>query len=277
MKKSVFPLCAGCLMIFDAAAEEAFFDDLLVSKEMQQEMETDQERESGQLKAGELLDTRPVLLKIDPIKKSVKEETVTAEPAPVILEPAPFGLKWLASIAQTREQDVLLSAVETKDSPQTYQATHLPKPVSAFQEVLVSFGENDALWRIAAYGRRITDDSKASKGVAQYRKYYEMLAKKYGNAQEFYEPVVVNVEEKVDSGDGTSSIKVRQEKMEIGADGFLEKLVSGEAVLYATFENGKVGVTLALLADGKQQTYLAIDYQNLTASKIENDEIYDAL
>lgn len=272
MKKSVLGLLMAGMIVSPAYCEEDFFGDLMVSDEMKQE----EKREQGQMSAGKILDRRPTKFKIDVNKGRVKEAP-KEEAETIIRDPAPFGLKWLATINEIRYLHVYLKPVEVKDVPQTYSATNLPKPLSAFREVLISFGENDALWRIAAYGKFIKDDSKASQGVEEYRKYYQMLAKKYGNAQQFYTPAVVNVEEKVDSGDGTSSIAVRQEKMEIGAEGFLQKLVSGESVLYATFENGKIGVTLALLADGQGQTYIVVDYKNLTATKQENEEIYDAL
>lgn len=264
-------ILAAMIVVFSARAEEDFFGDLMISDELKQS----ESLQEGQSQATRLLEKRPTLLKLDKTKGRVKE---TAEKeTPILRDPAPFGLKWLATIKEIRALNVQLTPFEVKDVPETYAATHLPKPVSAFRQVLISFGENDALWRIAAYGKLIQDDSKASKGVEEYRKYYAMLAEKYGNAQEFYTPVVVNIEEKVDSGDGTSSINVRQEEMSIGAEGFLAKLMSGEAVLYATFENSKVGVTLALFADGNGQTYVVMDYKNLEARKIEHDEVYDAL
>ena len=77
--------------------------------------------------------------------------------------------------------------------------------------------------------------------------------------------------------DGTTSTAIRQVKMEIGDEGFLEKLASGEAVLYSTFNNEMVGVTLALFANEDNQTFIVIDYKNLISQKKTNDDIYDAL
>lgn len=272
MKKSILGLLLAGMFVSPAFCEEDFFGDLMVSEEMKQA----EKREEGQMSAGQILDRRPTKFKLDVNKGRVKEAP-KEESEVIVRDPAPFGLKWLATVNEIRYLHVYLKPVEVKDVPQTYSATNLPKPVAAFREVLISFGENDALWRIAAYGKLMKDDTKASLGVEEYRKYYEMLARKYGNPQQFYTPAVVNVEEKIDSGDGTSSIAVRQEKMEIGAEGFLQKLISGESVLYATFENSKIGVTLALLADGEGQTYIVVDYKNLIATKQESEDIYDAL
>ena len=104
--------------------------------------------------------------------------------------------------------------------------------------------------------------------------YYE---KKYGNAEDFYTPAVFNVEEPVPNDDGTTSMAIRQDEMEIGDDGFLEKLASGESVLYSTFHNEKIAVTLALMADGNKQSFIVIDYKNLMLQKKADEEIYDAL
>lgn len=260
------------IFVVAAVNAEDFFSDLMVSDEMVQEKKLKESQDT----ARKMLEKPIKVLKLDTQKARI-ERIEKKEASPVVWNPAPFGLMWLAPIKEIRYLRVSLSPIEVKDMPQTYLAGNLPKPLSAFREVLISFGENDALWRIAAYGKFMQDDSRASKGVAQYQKYYDMLAKKYGNAQQFYQPVVINVEEKIDNGDGTSSIAVRQESMEIGAEGFLDKLMSGEAVLYATFNNSKTGVTLALLADGRGQTYIVVDYKDLSATKLENEEIYDAL
>lgn len=276
MKKLFFYVFLAVLFAgFEVSADD-FFGDIIVSEELKEDARTEKSLQEGQITAGKILDSKPIVLKIDKVKGRIKETTKEII-EPIVRESAPFGLKWLATIDEIRYLNVRLQPKEIKDMPNTFTASNLPKPVSVFREVLVSFGENDSLWRISAYGKRVKDDSRASKGVAEYNKYYEMLSKKYGNAQEFYTPAVVNVEEKISSDDGTSSIAVRQQKMSIGADGFLQKLMSGEAVLYATFETSRLGITLALLADGQGQTYIVVDYKNLVKTQIENEELFDAL
>ena len=273
MKKILgFIMAANLAFLSRAQAAEDFFGDLIVSDEMKQE----QVGESGQFEAGKILDSNPKALRVE--RKKLRVERVeTEKAAPVIREPAPLGLKWLATVDEIEYLHVRLEPVERKDMPNSYIATNLPNPVSAFREVLVSFGEDDALWRIEAYGKFIDDDSTAAKGLKEYRKYYQLLEKKYGNAHEFYTPAVVNVDETVTNADGTQSVVSTQQEMPKGADGFLQKLITGEATLYATFENGSVGVTLALLANGDDQTYIVVDYKNLSAGRKEMEELYDAL
>ena len=156
-------------------------------------------------------------------------------------------------------------------------ATNLPKPIKAMREVLISFGDENALWRISGYGKFLDDDDKATKGLEEYHKFYDMLEEKYGNAEEFYTPYVKNVEETTTNEDGSTSKVIKQYFMQIGDEGFKQRLMSGEATLYATFENDHIGVTLALLADGEGQTYIIIDYKNLKKNEIDLKEIYEAL
>lgn len=257
------------------SAQDDFFDDLIVSDEIKQTVETKEAVASGQMQAGQLLESKPITLKVKiPQTDTMKK---TPEKTAQIRQNAPFGLKWLATIDEIRQLNVTLKKIEVKDTPNTYTASDLPKPVRTFKEVAVSFGENDALWRIAAYGTPQKDNDEASKGLKLYRTYYEMLSKKYGKAEQFYTPAVVNIEENLPDPDGTSSKKIRQKKMEPGEKGFLQKLMNGESVLYATFEKNDIFVTLALLADGQGQTFIVVDYKHKEAQKIETDEIYDAL
>ena len=278
MKKIV--LC-GLVALFSGIhapkAEEDFFDNLIVDDEMKQEVKTNIEKENAQIKAGEILDQKPLQLKIDANNQFKVKKTTVEEIVPIERELAPFGLKWLATKDEILELQVKLEPYTVKDSPQSYMATNLPKPVKAMREVLISFGDENALWRISGYGKFLDDDDKATKGLEEYHKFYDMLEEKYGNAEEFYTPYVKNVEETTTNEDGSTSKVIKQYFMQIGDEGFKQRLMSGEATLYATFENDHIGVTLALLADGQGQTYIIIDYKNLKKNEIDLKEIYEAL
>ena len=276
MNKLFYALLAAAMSFsFNSFAKDDFFDDIMQTEEMKQGAKEEQTVEKGQMDAAKLLASKPKALKIE--KRKIKIEEKSDKFNPKVYEHAPMGLLWLAPVSEIEYIKVQLTPVELKDYPNTYKATNLPKPLPDMREVMISFGESNSLWRIVSYGNLIEDNSKASKGLAQYNKYYEMLEKKYGNAQEFYTPAMFNVEESVPNPDGTTSTAIRQAKMEIGDEGFLEKLASGEAVLYSTFNNEMVGVTLALFANEDNQTFIVIDYKNLISQKKTNDDIYDAL
>lgn len=279
MKKLFYSiLMSATALSFNVKANDDFFDDIMVTEEMKTEAKEDKTIEKGQMDAAKLLESKPKMLKIAKQKKKIRIEKETVDKAdPIVYEPAPMGLLWLAPISEIEYIKVNLAKVEVKDYPNTYKATNLPKPLPDFRETMISFGNKDSLWRIISYGNLIDDDTSASKGLAQYDKYYKLLEKKYGNAEEFYTPAVYNIEEPVPNEDGTTSTAIKQLEMQIGDEGFLEKLASGEAVLYSTFNNEKVAVTLAIFADGNNQSFIVIDYKNLTSEQKANEELYDAL
>jgi len=279
MKKLFYSiLMSATALSFNVKANDDFFDDIMVTEEMKTEAKEDKTIEKGQMDAAKLLESKPKMLKIAKQKKKIRIEKETVDKAdPIVYEPAPMGLLWLAPISEIEYIKVNLAKVEVKDYPNTYKATNLPKPLPDFRETMISFGNKDSLWRIISYGNLIDDDTSASKGLAQYDKYYKLLEKKYGNAKEFYTPAVYNIEEPVPNEDGTTSTAIKQLEMQIGDEGFLEKLASGEAVLYSTFNNEKVAVTLAIFADGNNQSFIVIDYKNLTSEQKANEELYDAL
>ena len=279
MKKLFYGMLLASITIATPSfSADDFFDDLMATDEMKQVENKKSTFEKGKADAYKLLSEKPKTLKIEKKqnKIKIKEETVKSA-IPVVYNPAPMGLLWLAPIAEIEYLRVHLTQIKVKDYPNTYKATNFPKPISDFRETLLSFGQKDSLWRILSYGNFIEDDSSASKGLTMYRKYYAMLDKKYGNAEDFYTPSTMNIEEPVPNDDGTTSMAIKQIEMEIGDDGFLEKLASGEAVLYSTFHNDEVSVTLALLADGNNQSFIVIEYKNLTLQKKADEEIFDAL
>lgn len=279
MKKFFISLCFLSLISTTTFAEDDFFADIISDKTLKEKTIEQNLKNEGQTTASEILDKKPIKIDIDPaLKPKTRTQTQTDEQVPVIArQAAPFGLKWLATKEEILYLNVQLTPKQIKDSPSSYIATNLPKPVALFKEVLLSFGDENALWRIAAYSNPVDDDSKASKGVAQYQKFYELLNEKYGNAQQFFTPAAVNIDEVITQEDGIKSKKIKQKFIQIGDDGFKQKLMSGESSLFATFYNQTVGVTLALLADGNGQTYIIINYQNLKADENKKDEMLDAL
>ena len=63
----------------------------------------------------------------------------------------------------------------------------------------------------------------------------------------------------------------------MGGPNFLDALQSGEAVLYATFENQEVGAALAVNVDGEKKSYIVIDYTNLRIFRKREETALDAL
>jgi len=266
-------MCFGCLWSAQVRAEDDFFDQLIISKEDQKQIQDKIQDKENRNKASDILDRKLIDIKFQQKhpQKTLKERRN------VFLDAAPFGLLWLATQQEIENHNVKLTPKAIKDSPNCFVATNLPKPVSAFDNVLACFGENNLLWRIIAYGTPISDDNNASKGLKEYQKFYEIFKTKYGHDEEFYTAAVVNIDKEVVLKDGSKSHVIKQRFVEKGDDDFKEKLMSGESVLYATFYNRLANVTLVLTADGEGQTFIVVDYQNLKMNQLEQQEMLDAL
>lgn len=183
---------------------------------------------------------------------------------------APFGLMWNADVAATRNQEVELTPVEMKDHPNSYEATHLPKGIDFFDRIYVSFGQEDELQRILAYSHAIDDDASASQTLQYYKTFSENLDKKYGNMQQFFTPAPIQ-EKKEGEKEG------QKEDNSIGNPRFLSQLAQGTAVLYSTYRNDNVAVTLSINVDGEQKSFIVIDYSNLQVIKKQEKNTFDAL
>lgn len=187
--------------------------------------------------------------------------------------PAPFGLLWNSSVSTTRNQGVQLDFVEIKDYPNSYQASRLPKMVDFFDRVYISFGNTDELYRILAYSQLIDDDASANKILSYYKTYSEYLDKKYGNMKQEFIPAKIRKVSKDKQGKEVTT----EENAPIGNPEFLSQLENGSAVLFSTYNNDKIEVTLSISVDGDKKSYIVIDYRNLQIIKKQENSTIDAL
>lgn len=257
-----------------------FYEDVLISDDIKMEESSN----SAMEKASELLKQKPKIIKIEGAPLEFRSSR--PKPAAVVSKPvettteygeAPFGLSWGATYNQTKALGVDLKKVERKDSVNDFIVTKLPKPLADFRQVIVSFGEDNSLWRLSAYGKLLDDNASASKALHLYRKYYGLLERKYGNAKEFFTPKIITVEKKVKDEYGRDKIEIEKISEPIGGPNFLAGLKSGEAVLYATFEDEDVGAALAVNVDGDGKSYIVVDYTNLRIFREREQKTLDAL
>lgn len=261
-----------------------FYEDILVSgavKESQQEDSLAAQRKAAAAEAARLLEQQPAKLVIPDLPRrtprtpnsqpvpptSVQTSAPKANPAQNA--DAPFGLVWGASILDIRNLGVTLLPIEEKDYVNSFSAEHLTKSAAGFRQIDLSFGIENQLWRIIAYGDLLNDTPDAAEVLRQYRRYYKLLEYKYGNARQFYTPRPI---EEV-------NLKKAQPQTEekIGGKNFLADLQSGEAVLYATFEGNNVGAALSVNVDGEGKSYIIIDYKNLKILREREQKALEAL
>lgn len=272
---------------FSASAQNAgeFYQDIMVSDEfkMQDKMQnaTDQ--------AKRLLDQKPSqLINIDVPAPAADAKTTGRRPKPVEIKkaapenltPAPFGLLWGATILDIQDIGIRLKPIDEKDYVNSFTAGNLPKSVRGFRQVNITFGIENELWRIIAYGDLLEDDPLASRVLLEYRKYYSLLSRKYGNARQFYTP---KADLNLDAQNGNIAVKTpafdpsKDMPSDSNAKNLLADLKNGDAVLYATFENADVGAALAVNVDGDGKSYIIIDYKSLKILRQREAQTLDAL
>ncbi len=243
--------CGFLFFAAGAAAEENnFYQDIMFSDEMRQQMFEEQAKDS----AARLLDSKPAA--VETKAKLPERRSHDLEQAEQTYGTAPFGLVWGADKTDTEALGVMLVSTEMKDYINVYEAKNLPNALNGFEKVIAVFGEGDKLWRILAYGAPVEDRTPdAAKIMKLYKKYYTLLEKKYGNARQNYKG----------SGSFENNPNLRQE------------LNDGTAEVYATFEGNDIGAALAVNADGDNRFYLLIDYKNLKILKENELKVLQAL
>lgn len=208
--------------------------------------------------------------------EAISDKKQTAEESPEIrrqkiirnLTAAPLGLYWAASLEETRELGFELQPAERKDYQNVYLVTNPQQKNNTFQKITAIFGIQNKLWCIFAEGKPLDDDARADKVLTLYRRYYQALEKKYGNAEEFFTPY--SYEEELQ--EGNTSQKIRKENP-VGGNNFLKELQEGKATLYATFYNDKIGVTLGVSVNGDGKSYISIDYKDFALKDSEQQAV----
>ena len=276
MKKVLlFTLLFSLAAISDAAAQSSgtLSRDILISGDA--ELPADEEAvENAQDAARKLLDAKPQNLRQQNFPK-LRRQRHSAAQSPIAAQAnaAPFGLVWGATAEQIKTQGVELTPIEEKDYVNSFSARRLPKSIADFDQVNLTFGEEDKLWRIIAYSTPLQDTPDASKVMRLYNIYSDLLAKKYGNAQEFFTPAEIEIQTQDERGRPA----VIKERAPIGNPDFLNQLQNGTAVLYSTFDNKDVGAALAVNVDGDGKSYIVIDYKNLKILRNVEKQTLDAL
>lgn len=285
-KIAIFTLCCSFPMFNAQAQENGFYQNLLISNEIKEQeaeqktrQEIQQQMEKAQDRARSLLSTKPQNIKIDApqIKRRSLSTVSDSETSDYQnLEAAPFGLSWQANETDIKNMGVVLTPTQQEDYVNSFIATQLPKEAKGFRIVQLSFGEENKLWRIIAYGDFIDDEADASQGLKLYKMYARLLNQKYGKQQEFYTPAVTTVEKEVII-QGRPTKQSEQVEEKIGNPNFLSQLQQGTASLYSTFEGNGIGAALALNVDGEGKSYIIIDYKYLKTLQQREQETLDIL
>ncbi len=220
--------------------------------------------------------TREIRSKTEKIAQEKEEAEETEEDRIKKLkakyQSAPFGLYWAASQENIKKFGFELLPAERKDYKNVFQVVNPQQKNNTFAYIIAIFGMQNKLWCVYAQGIPQEDDAKATKVLALYHRYFEALSAKYGNAEEHFEPYTY--EERLIKGEGEKKKVITVTKQNpLGGDNFLQELQEGKAVLYATFQNDKIGVTLGVSVDGDGKSYISVDYKDFALMDSEQQTI----
>lgn len=274
LKKAVL-LTMSCMLplsMAHAQSDADFYKKLLISDEIKnndnqelQPQEPNAEKQNAQNSAQNILHSAT----------TNQSNSLTNKTAPQV-NAAPFGLLWKANMATIKNMGIVLTPAEQEDYVNSFIATELRVKTKGFRAIQITFGEEDELWRIIAYGNLINDTPSAAKGLKQYEMYARLLNQKYGNQKDFYTPATKTVEKEVIIN-GRKIMQTEQVPEKMGNPDFLSQLQQGTATLYSTFEGNGIGAALALNVDGNGKSYIIIDYKNLNILKERENETLNIL
>ena len=267
--------------IINPASESSILDDEQAkdaARDLLQQKPTILNLRKNDLKSLEQLEekTREIRSKTEKIAQEKEEAEETEEDRIKKLktkyQSAPFGLYWAASQENIKKFGFELLPAERKDYKNVFQVVNPQQKNNTFAYIIAIFGMQDKLWCVYAQGIPQEDDAKATKVLALYHRYFEALSAKYGNAEEHFEPYTY--EERLIKGEGEKKKVITVTKQNpLGGDNFLQELQEGKAVLYATFQNDKIGVTLGVSVDGDGKSYISVDYKDFALMDSEQQTI----
>ena len=267
--------------IINPASESSILDDEQAkdaARDLLQQKPTILNLRKNDLKSLKQLEekTREIRSKTEKIAQEKEEAEETEEDRIKKLkakyQSAPFGLYWAASQENIKKFGFELLPAERKDYKNVFQVVNPQQKNNTFAYIIAIFGMQDKLWCVYAQGIPQEDDAKATKVLALYHRYFEALSAKYGNAEEHFEPYTY--EEQLIKGEGEKKKVITVTKQNpLGGDNFLQELQEGKAVLYATFQNDKIGVTLGVSVDGDGKSYISVDYKDFALMDSEQQTI----
>jgi hypothetical protein len=154
---------------------------------------------------------------------------------------APLGLQWGVSSAQVRALGVDLKDVPLKDYGLSYTAAKLPKIIADTESVVLSFGFDDKLWRIAMASKAFPNDPYGSAVRNRYDELSNELAEKYGRGEQHHH-----------SGEGFYA----------KGDEFVYALKTGNAWYYTNYTTNILWVQLSIRAQETSTAFYQILFEN---------------
>lgn len=109
-----------------------------------------------------------------------------APPYVGIAQEAPFGLQWGATPEEVRSLGAELKVDGGKQFGASFSVTKLPKALADQEGAFLSFGFNNRLWRITAFGKAVENEPHGATLKSRYGQLLEALMPKYGAPTRFH-------------------------------------------------------------------------------------------
>ena len=153
---------------------------------------------------------------------------------------APFGLCGASHLPRLRVEDVDLREAPFRDYGDTYAATKLPKVIADAETIILSFGNDDKLWRIVAISRTYPNDPYGNNVKARYQELARVLSEKYGRGVTHHE---------IDS-------QVWKEPNE-----FVMGIKTGRTMWFTDFNTSALMIEIGIMASGMDQANWRIIFE----------------
>ncbi|CAO4148949.1 hypothetical protein [Methylorubrum extorquens] len=97
---------------------------------------------------------------------------------------APFGLHWSATKEEIEKAQITLTPQKGDAFGATFRASGLPKVLADTENVYLSFGYDNKLWRIVATSKTWHNDKNGSQSLDRFNKLSGLLEERYGKGVE---------------------------------------------------------------------------------------------
>ncbi len=182
---------------------------------------------------------------------------------------APLGLKWGTSKKEVEDQKVILTAYNDNKYPETYTGSNFPKELPSAENVVLSFGEDNRLWRIVIISKIQTDDKDGIEIMKTYDDLKRLLTKKYGEG--------IETKKGFDAPPAPAPETRRRNEPAPMPLSFTESMMKRQKMVYNQFKKDGVEIMLTLGAKSASETYYTLSYKFLPIIEDREKKQLDAL
>ncbi len=186
-----------------------------------------------------------------------------------LADSAPLGLKWALSKEEVDALKVKLTPYPDQKYPATFTGSNFPKELPSAENVILSFGEDNRLWRIVIISKIQKDDKDGHEIMKTYDNLVRLLTKKYGEGSETKQGFDAPVPQPQESR--------RSDEPTPPPPSFAESMMKRQKLIYNQFKKDGIELMLNLGAKNPTDTYYTLSYKFLPIIEEREKQQLDAL